>query len=195
MEYSAGMLSQVFALTEMRKTAELLDQGRSKDEAWEKIQSENLYQLKNPTRLRRTFRYICNRLDVLPEEAVKMLPVMDADQAKIVVLVSIMKTDLLFFEFVYEVYREKKILGEKVLAGRDINGFFDDKANQSDIVRGWSEAGIQKLKRCYVKNLVDAGLLEDSRSKAIRPVLIDYRIEDLFRGNGMDIYIHAMKGV
>lgn len=195
MEYSAGMLSQVFALTEMRKTAELLDKCRSKDEAWEKIQLENLYQLKNPTRLRRTFRYICNRLDALPEEAVKMLPVMDADQAKIVVLVSIMKTDLLFFEFVYEVYREKKILGEKVLAGRDINGFFDDKANQSDIVRGWSEAGIQKLKRCYVKNLVDAGLLEDSRSKVIKPVLIDYRIEELFHGRGMDIYIYAMKGI
>lgn len=195
MEYSAGMVSQVFALAEMRKTAELLAHGMSKDEAWEKIQSENLYQLKNPTRLRRTFRYICNRLEALPEDAVKMLPVMDADHAKIVVLISIMKTDLLFFEFVYEVYRGKKILGEKALAGRDINGFFDDKANQSDIVRGWSEVGIQKLKGSYVKNLVDAGLLEDSKSKTIRPVFIDYRIEELFRGNGMDIYIHAMKGV
>ena len=195
MEYSAGMVSQVFALAEMRKTAEMLSQGMSQDEAWVKIQSENLYQLKNPTRLRRTFRYICNRLDNLPEDAVKMLPIMNADNAKIVVLISIMKTDKLFFEFVYEVYRGKKILGEKALAGRDINGFFDDKANQSDIVRGWSETGIQKLKGCYVKNLVDAGLLEDSRSKAIKPVLIDYRIEELFHGNGMDIYIYAMKGI
>ncbi len=195
MEYSAGMVSQVFALAEMRKTAELLGQGMSKDEVWEKIQSENLYQLKNSTRLRRTFRYVCNRLEALPDDAVKMLPAMDADNAKIVVLISIMKTDLLFFEFVYEVYRGKKILGEKALAGRDINGFFDDKANQSDIVRRWSEAGIQKLKGCYVKNLVDAGLLENSKNKVIKPVLIDYRIEELFRGNGMDIYIHAMKGI
>lgn len=195
MEYSAGMVSQVFALAEMRKTAELLGQGMSKDEVWEKIQSENLYQLKNSTRLRRTFRYVCNRLEALPDDAVKMLPAMDADNAKIVVLISIMKTDLLFFEFVYEVYRGKKILGEKALAGRDINGFFDDKANQSDIVQRWSEAGIQKLKGCYVKNLVDAGLLENSKNKVIKPVLIDYRIEELFRGNGMDIYIHAMKGI
>ncbi len=55
MEYSAGMVSQVFALDETRKTAELLSQGMSKDEAWVKIQSENLYQIRNPVRLGRTF--------------------------------------------------------------------------------------------------------------------------------------------
>lgn len=112
-EYSAGMVSQVFAFVETRKTADLYNKGLSKDEAWEKIADENLYQLKNPTRLRRTFNYINNRLESLPDEVVHQLPVLDTDSAKILVLISIMKTDLLFFEFVYEIYRGKVILGKK----------------------------------------------------------------------------------
>ena len=45
--YSAGMVSQVFAFVETKKTAELIVQGLSKDEIKTKVQEENLYQLKN----------------------------------------------------------------------------------------------------------------------------------------------------
>ena len=55
MNYSAGMVSQVFAFVETKQTAELMAAGMSKDEIREKVQSENLYQLRNETRLRRTF--------------------------------------------------------------------------------------------------------------------------------------------
>ncbi|GEM_PF-3450884 len=39
-----------------------------------------------------------------------------------------MRTDALFGEFVYEVYRMKKILGERAIENRDLNDFFDEKA-------------------------------------------------------------------
>lgn len=146
MNYSAGMVSQVFAFVEAKKLAELLSKGLTKEEAWGKVESENLFQLRNATRLRRTFNYVYLRLTSLPEEMRKLLPVLDAENAKILVLISIMKTDLLFFEFVYEVYRGKIIVGEKTIDNRDMNTFFDEKASQSDVVSGWSESGIQKLK-------------------------------------------------
>ena len=149
MKYSAGMVSQVFAFVETKKLADLLDKGMSKEEAWELVERENLFQLKNPTRLKRTFNYVLNRIQSLPEELISLLPVLDAENAKILVLISIMKTDLLFFEFVYEVYRGKIILGEKTIDNRALNEFFDDKASQSKLVAGWSEAGVQKLKNCW----------------------------------------------
>lgn len=188
------MVSQVFAFVETRKTADLYNKGLSKDEAWEKIEEENLYQLNNPTRLRRTFNYISNRLESLPDEAIQQLPALDTESAKILVLISIMKTDLLFFEFVYEVYRGKVILGEKNIENRDINGFFDAKASQSEVVNSWSETGIKKLKNCYIRNLVDAGLLEDNKSKRIKPALINYRMEDFLVKNGMEAFVKAVKG-
>ena len=147
MNYSAGMVSQVFAFVEAKKLAEVLSKGLTKEEAWEKVESENLFQLRNATRLRRTFNYVYNRLESLPEEMMRLLSVLDAENAKILVLISIMKTDLLFFEFVYEVYRGKLIVGEKTIENRDMNSFFDEKASQSDVVSGWSEAGVQKLKK------------------------------------------------
>lgn len=194
MNYSAGMVSQVFAFVEAKKLAELLSKGLTKDEAWEKVESENLFQLRNATRLRRTFNYVYNRLESLPEEMMKLLPVLDAENAKILVLISIMKTDLLFFEFVYEVYRGKIIVGEKTIENRDMNTFFDEKASQSDIVSNWSESGIQKLKNCYLRNLADAGLLETTKSRVIKPALVNYRLEEMLEKYDMGTYLNAVKG-
>lgn len=194
MEYSAGMVSQLFAFQESKKLAELLNQGMSKDEAWNVVEENNLFQLRNAKRLRNTFNYIYKRVSSLPQEAVARLSTLDSDSAKILVLISIMKTDLLFFEFVYEVFRGKVLLGEKTIDNRDINGFFDEKINQSDIVSNWSEASIQKLKNCYIKNLVDAGLLTDTKTRTIRPTIINYKLEELLKEKGMEIYLNAAKG-
>jgi len=135
-----------------------------------------------------------NRIQSLPKELINILPVLDSENAKILVLISIMKTDLLFFEFVYEVYRGKIILGEKTIENRDLNAFFDDKANQSELVARWSDAGVQKLKNCYIKNLVDAGLLTDTKTRMIKPALINYRLEDILRKNDMTAYLNAVLG-
>lgn len=195
MNYSAGMVSQVFAFVEAKKLADLISKGLTKSEAWEKVESENLFQLRNENRLRRTFNYVYTRLESLPEEIVKLLPVLDTENAKILVLISIMKTDLLFFEFVYEVYRGKLIVGERTIENRDVNTFFDEKASQSDIVSGWSEAGVQKLKNCYLKNLADAGLMESTKTRVLKPALVNYRLEEMLEKYDMRTYLNAVKGV
>ena len=195
MNYSAGMVSQVFAFVEMKQTAELIVEGMSKDEIRDKGLDENLYQLKNENRLLRTFNYVYNRLTSLPDGAVELLLKVDNENAKLLTLIAIMNTDKLFFEFVYEVYRGKVILGEKTIDDRDINGFFDDKAAQSEKVASWSEIGIKKLKSCYIKNLAESGLIESTKTRIIRHALVNYRIEELFHNNGMDAYINAVKGV
>ena len=192
MNYSAGMVSQVFAFVEAKKLADLLSKGLTKDEAWEKVETENLFQLRNATRLRRTFNYVYTRLESLPGEMMKLLLVLDAENAKVLVLISIMKTDLLFFEFVYEVYRGKIIVGEKTIENRDMNAFFDEKASQSDIVNGWSEAGVQKLKNCYLRNLADAGLMESTKTRVLKPALVNYRLEEILEKYDMGTYLNAV---
>lgn len=195
MEYSAGMLSKVFAYVEMRRTIELLNSGLSKEETKAKILNENLYQLRSPDRLKRTVNYIFNRIDSLPDEMIKDFGKFDTDNAKLIVLISIMRTDLLFFEFVYQVFRGKMIVGERTIENRDMNEFFDKKAADSEIVSSWSEAGVQKLKRCYLKNLADAGLMESTRNRRIRAAFVNYRLEDMLKRNDMAAYLNAIRGV
>lgn len=195
MEYSAGMVSKVFAFAEMRKTIELLYGGMSREEVKAKIMDENLYQLKSPERLKRTVNYIFNRIDSLPKEMIALFGKLDTDNQKLIVLISIMRTDLLFFEFVYQVFRGKLIVGEKTIENRDINGFFDEKAADSDIVSSWSESGIKKLKNCYLRNLIDAGLMDNSRNRKIKVALVNYRLEDMLKQNDMETYLNAIIGV
>jgi hypothetical protein len=81
MEYSAGMVSQVFAFVETREIARLMAEGLSKEGIKAKVESENLYPLKNPDRLRRTFNYVYKRLSSLPDGAVELLVQADMENA------------------------------------------------------------------------------------------------------------------
>ena len=103
---------------------------------------------------------------------------------------------ILFFEFVYEVFREKIKLGEKKLEDKDLNLFFDNKLSQSEIVQKWSDSGIKKLKNCYVKLLAEAGLLSDTKgNREIIPALINYKVADELVKADMEVYLNAVKGV
>ena len=129
--YSAGMTSKIFGFVESKKMAELIISGYSKEELTQIIEEQNLFSLRDAKRLRRTVNYVYERLTSLPEEALSIIASSDIEVGKVLVLVGIMRTDALFGEFVYEVYRMKKILGERVIENRDLNDFFDEKANQS----------------------------------------------------------------
>lgn len=192
--YSAGMTSKIFGFVESKKMAELMAAGYSKEELTQIIEEQNLFSLRDAKRLRRTVNYVYERLTSLPEEALSIISSSDIESGKVLVLVGIMKTDTLFGEFVYEVYRMKKILGERAIENRDLNDFFDDKANQSDEVAGWSEASVKKLKNVYIRNLVDAGLLEDAKNRTVKNIILSGKVEKMLRDNGMETYLKAIKG-
>ena len=194
MRDSAGMTSKIFGFVESKKMAELMISGYSKEELTQIIEEQNLFLLRDAKRLRRTVNYVYERLTSLPEEALSIISSSDIEAGKVLVLVGIMRTDALFGEFVYEVYRMKKILGERVIENRDLNDFFDEKANQSDEVAGWSEASVKKLKNVYIRNLVDAGLLEDAKNRNVKNIILSSKVEKIIRDNGMETYLKAVKG-
>lgn len=196
MKYSAGMVSQLFWFTETKNTVKCINKGMDTNDILNKVINQNIYQIKAEDRRKRAFNCILRRLSALPEDLAMKIDTMDSSSAKILVLIGIMKTDLLFFEFVYEVFREKIMLGEKKLEDRDLNLFFDNKRAQSEIIQKWSDSGIKKLKSCYVKLLAEAGLLKISKgNREIIPALINYKVEDELVKANMEIYLNAVKGV
>lgn len=194
MKYSAAMTHKVFAYIESKKMAEMIVAGKSKEEIFVEVEEENLFSLRNINRLKNTISYVYERLDSLPQEVLEIMASSDIEVGKILLLIGIMKTDVLFGEFVYEVYRMKRILGEWQIENRDMNDFFDEKANQSEVIAGWSEATIKKLKSCYIKNLAESGLIEDVRSKKIKGIILSSKVEKMLRDNGMETYLKAVKG-
>ena len=106
-----------------------------------------------------------------------------------------MKTDRLFFEFMYEVFRNNIILGNFSLNDRDINVFFEEKKSQSDVVAKWVDSTIRRMKSEYVRMLNEAGLIKVNFNK--REIIIpflDYVVKRHLLDNDMAPYVYAVTG-
>lgn len=185
-KYSAGMMSVPFLFVETQTTAKLLAEGVTPAEAKRRVLEDNLYQMQSRYRSERYFNAISRRLQTLPKELLPDMAAGDVSQAKLLVLISIMRTDLLFFEFMYEVYRPALNIGNALLETKDINLFFDQKALQSIAVAAWSETTVSHLKSSYAKALAEAGLLADSREpRTITRVYMDSALTEQLQKAGM----------
>lgn len=194
MEYSAGIVSKLLWFVETRETAKLL-QENSYSEVERLVIENNLYQQNKLDRIRREFNCIKNRLQALPEELVKELIKTDVNTAKIIVFISAMATDLLLFEFVYEVYRDKLRMADYKLEDIDFNVFFTNKSKQSEKVEGWSGSAVAKIKQTYGRYLFEAGLIEGTKkNKKICRAYIDQDLRDILMRNNMEKYLIAITG-
>lgn len=195
MEYSAGNNSNLLWFVETKETVRML-QNAGFEEAKEKIISENIYQQKAVNRRARQLNCIYKRISALPESLQVGVVNSDLHTAKLIVLISVMMTDRLFFELVNEVYREKLMFAEEEIKESDINIFFQAKVDQNEKIAGWSEGGVKKLKQTYLKYMIEAGLLK-SGGKDGKSVAKPY-IEDWLRGelmaNHLEKYLYALTG-
>lgn len=196
MEYSAGLTSKLFWLQESRKTAGYILEGYSKADirkiAWE----ENIYQVKAEYRAYEVLNGTYRRISALPEAVLQAFTTCDVETAKVLNLIAILKDSRLFFEFMHDVYDEKLRIGEPEITDRDLNVFFADKAMQSEMVAGWTDTAVKKLKQCFCRMLYEADILENSaKPRTIRQIHIDYRTEELLKRNGLEAYLNAVKGV
>ena len=143
MEYSASGVKYLLWFMETRETVRLL-KDHSQDEVREMVIEENIYQQKDRRRIINEYGCISRRIDAMPEKLCDLLLRADLSTAKLIVLISAMASDRLLFELIYEVYRVRIRLGEEEWADSALNIFFSSKADQSDLIAGWTEATVQK---------------------------------------------------
>jgi len=102
----------------------------------------------------------------------------------------------LFFEFLYEVYREKVMIGVVEMTDSDINIFFKNKQDQIEEVSKWTEVTLKRLRSTYNNFLTDAGLLTVSnKQRHITPPILDVALEKYLEANGDMQIIKAITGV
>lgn len=195
MKYSAGIVSKSFWFLESRKTARYILEGLKRQDIIELAVKENIYQVESEYRARRMASSIYQRLKSLPEDVLKLLVEADSETSRIIVLISIMKTDRLFFEFMHEVFKTKIIMGDHILEDRDLNIFFEEKRIQSATVDKWVDSTIKRLKSEYIRMLREAGLLRDKgdRREILKP-FIDPAAEKRLMKEDMAPYFSTLTG-
>lgn len=193
-KYSASMVSCLFWLQETWKTAELMEQGVTLADIRTQAIAENIYQVRATDRARRIAGVCHKRLSALSDELRSLFITTDIKTAKLILLLAIMKTDLLFFEFMHTSVKQAIVLGEKSIAESATTMFFNRKIEESPEVTAFSESAIAKLKQTYIKYLVEADILSSVAERTIQPIMIDYRLQDAVARANMMPYLVTLTG-
>lgn len=188
-------MSASFWFLESKKTAELMVEGKSKKEIEILALNENFYQFNSKRRIKRVSNNIYRRLNHFSKNLLELFLRLDSNSAKIFVLISILVDDKLFFEFMYDIFKDKIILGDLTLKQKDFDIFFNNKINESDIVAKWTETTINKLKSIYRKILFEAGIIKevDDGWNIIIP-LIDLNLQKQLIDEGYGPVLYAITG-
>src|SRR5690625_459871 len=173
----------------MKKLAEFVVQGFNESELQKQILEYNIFQVKSESRKREIASTILTRFKALDHYLIKQLTISDVQTCKIIVLYSIIKTDRLFFEFMFEVFYEKVAIKEFIITDWDYNAFFENKRHQSERVSSWSEYTFYKLRQVYSRILFEAGLLENNE---IKVPIINQDVLEYLRQLDNPVYINVI---
>lgn len=195
-EYSAGAVKHSFWFMEFRKVVSLRAEGKSWDEIKQLNEDENIFGAPTTLRANQIWSTVSGRMKCLDDSFYPVFQACDVAAQKLFALVATMAYDTLFAEFVYEVVREKMIIGTAELADSDIRIFFKNKQEQDDKVAKWTEATTKRLGACYKTMLFEAGVTDKARDtrKILKPIL-DPAMERWLMDHGMEYCVKALTGV
>ena len=194
-EYSAGIVSKGFWFLEFKKFLEFLENGKNEIEIRKLQDEENIFSASSKDYGKRIISEVNKRIKILPEEIKELFFKSDTGTQKVINLLSIMGTDKLFFEYVYNSYRNELLLGTKEYNSGIVMKFLKEKAEQNEEVAKFSEKTLKRMQGTYGNYLKEAGLLEEKNKEILYgKVYLDYELEKLLRENNMEIYIKTLKG-
>lgn len=192
LHYSSSLNGASFLLFELKQVLKLKHIGLSTQEIRGRVKEENLFQFNNLGRINRALPSVIKRANVIDSTLTNLILNGPVEVGKVLNLYAIMKTDVLFYEFMEEVISVKLRNSDYLIEKKDVNIFFISKSEQSEQVSNWSEINIQKLKRAYMQVLFECGILKSRHGKEMNRLLIDEQIKIHLSHNGDDRYIVAM---
>lgn len=194
-KYSAGLMSQSFWFLEFKKVVGLRKDGLTYEKIKKKCVEENLFGAAKEYRALRMAGYIITRVKAMDDMLVELFFTSDLLTQKLINFIMILKTDRLFFEFIYEVYREKVILGTGMMDEADVNIFFTRKEAQEELIADWKDSTKRHLRSCYLNFMTDANLLTvTGKVRKITPPILDIALERYLQSTDDEIMIKALMG-
>ena len=196
--YSAGAVKFSFWFMEFRKTVQLLADGKTYDDIKKMNEEKNIYAAATKARAQTIYSTVTARIKMLDSSFYALFLSSDLTTQKMFALVAALAHDTLFFDFVYEVVREKVILGTNELTDADIRIFFKNKQAQSEKVAAFQDYTLHRLGSCYKTQLMEAGVLDDKRTSSKRKILkpiLDIELEHWLQDHNYGIMVNALTGV
>jgi len=156
--YTSSIKDMPLMFPDMKRTALLLCEGKSRDEIVRLSVEKNIYQLDKVKRRRDVPLRMIKRLSTLGMPLIEVIANGHFNDAKLIAFLALMKADRLLFEYMYEVYADKSHTGAVEMSDRDFAEFIERKAQSSDTVAKWSANNLSDIRGKIKNALCDAGL-------------------------------------
>ena len=169
--YSSNIKSFPFLFLEMKRTALLLCEGKSRDEILTLSIENNIYQLEKEKRRRELPSKMLARLKVLNQSLIEVIAKGHDSEAKLVTFFAMMKSDRLLYEYMLDVYKGKSDNDE--ITDLEFMQFADRLSANSETVAKWKTETLIELNTRIKRVLCDAGLAKRSKTRLIvqKPVV------------------------
>ena len=194
-EYCASSVKLPFWFMEFRKEVELLAEGKTFDDINEMNNKNNIFGAATLARARNIYCTVTARIKNLDSSFYPIFKNADVSTQKLFALSAVMAQDTLFFDFVYEVIREKMLQGTDEYSDLDIRVFFRDKQVQDEKVSKWAEYTIYRLGVAYKNYLSESGMTDKGKPvrKIYRPI-VDPTLEKWLGNHDMKQISKALNG-
>lgn len=156
--YSSSIKKTPFKYVYAKRVAKLMLEGLDRNQIFKKCFDENYIEIDSLQRRGEVTRVLYDRLLELDNVLLEQFYNGDVNTSKFLLVYAIAKNDSLFFDFMFEVYREALLSEKKYISIDDFDNFFVSKKEFDPIVSKWGHFTIEQLSKGYRNILVDSGL-------------------------------------
>ena len=194
--YSSAIKKTPFKYPIAKKIAKLMLEGLDYDEIYKRCFEENYIEIDSLERRREVTNVVYNRLCSLDDYLLNEFYSGDIATSKYILVYAIAKTDSLFFDFLFERYRDALMNSERhYLSIDDFDDFFESKKQSDLIVSKWGQFTLQCLTKGYRNILVESGLgRRERKTIVVERVMIHPAVEEHIELIGDKDYLKATLG-
>lgn len=193
--YSSAIKKTPFKYTIAKKVAKLILDGLDRNEVFDKCFNDNYIEIDSIQRRKEITNVVYERLIQLDKYLLRQFYDGDVITSKFILVYAIAKSDSLFFDFLFEVYRDALLSEKKYISIDDFETFFESKKESDAIVSTWGHFTIDQLAKGYRNILVESGLgYRVKRNIAVEKAMIHPDVEEHIRLINDKEYLQALLG-
>ena len=194
-EYSSAIKKTQFCYLASVKIAKQIRKGLVYEDVFAGIFDKNTIGIASEARRREVINVVYSRVKNLDEYLLKAFLDGSVMTSKFILVYAIAKTDKLFTEFLFSLYREALIGEKKYISISDFEDFFDAAKERNKAIAKWSQYTISDLAGGYRNILVESGLGHRVRKNIYADrALIDPAVVEHIREIGDGEYVRALLG-
>ncbi len=191
--FSAGITAEPLLFKELKFLISYLDEKNitEKKEIYKKVLEENIFQYKSPKSSLRRLNPLFKRYSVLSQELRKIVLNGNLQDAIIVSLFALYRTNPLFAEFFDLVITEKFKVRDFSFADKDIYTFFSRIEIEHHEVSEWKDYTKKKIVQVITKILKEAMILNSSKS--LQKCSLTPDVKQLLINEGGNIFVDIIE--